>query len=319
MSREDRSSALQGWGGIDLLLLAVAGMWGTNFSVLKVGLADVPPLFFAAARFVIALALMVPWALSSGHSLRVARQEWLPIAGVGLLGHAAYMVLFLHGAARTSAANAAMILATVPVWVAVIGSASRLERVTRWGWAGACLALAGVFLIVIGGVDGAQLEFGGASAAGDALVLLATLAWSGYSVLVNPILKRCPPVTVTVLSITVGTVPLVLLTLPFVSPAKLLAISTRGWTALIVSAVIGIALPYFIWNFGILRLGSARTSLYSYVTPCFALIVAYLWLGEPLTLLQICGGALVLVGVGLARRPEGASKMLAVGPGSARS
>jgi len=299
----DRARAAKGsFRGVDLLLLSVAGMWGTNFSVLKVGLVDVPPMFFASARFVLALVLMVPMAWLTGHSLRVERRHVWPIVGVGLLGNAVYMVLFVYGAARTSADNAAMILATVPVWVAVMSSLSGTERVTRGGWCGVALSLGGVFCIAIGSDAGAELQFGGASLAGDGLVLLATLAWSGYSVLVKPLVRSCSPISVTVLSVAAATGPLLLLTVPFVSVEAVRGISPRGWITLAVSALIGIALPYFIWNYGIRQLGSARTSLYSYLVPFFALVVAWLWLGETLTPIQLVGGTLVLAGVLLARR-----------------
>jgi len=105
-----------------------------------------------------------------------------------------------------------------------------------------------------------------------------------------------------VLSVAAATGPLLLLTVPFVSVEAVRGISPRGWITLAVSALIGIALPYFIWNYGIRQLGSARTSLYSYLVPFFALVVAWLWLGETLTPIQLVGGTLVLAGVLLARR-----------------
>jgi drug/metabolite transporter (DMT)-like permease len=277
-------------------------MWGTNFSVLKVSLADVPPMFFASSRFVIALAVMAPLSLLTGDPLRVGRRDVLPILGVGLLGNGLYMALFVYGAARTSADNAALILATVPVWVALFAGLSGVERVARWGWAGVFLSLAGIACIVAGSSGGHGLEFGGASLAGDVLVLLSTMAWAGYSVLVKPLVRRCSPMSVTMLSAVAGAVPLLLLTLLVVPPGDLGRISTRGWITLVVSAVIGIALPYIIWNYGIRQLGSARTALYSYLVPFIALIVAWIWLGETLTPVQVAGGACVLAGVVLARR-----------------
>ena len=78
--------------------------------------------------------------------------------------------------------------------------------------------------------------------------------------------------------------------------------AARGWWALGASALIGIALPYFIWNHGVSVLGSARTALYSNLTPVVALLVAWLALGERLAPGQAAGGVLVIAGVLLARR-----------------
>ena len=288
------------FGRTDLALLLVVAMWGTNFSVLKVGLEHVSPLFFASSRFVLALAVMVPLAWLAGEPLGLGRGDRLRAAAAGLLGNGVYMLLFVNGAARTSAANAAMILATVPVWVALIADRAGIERFGRRGWPGVALALGGVVLIVTGGERGPEL--GHASRVGDLLVLLATLAWSGYTVLIRPLVLRASSSAVTIVATASGTLPLVLLTLPFVSLEELRAIPARGWTSLVVSALIGIAIPYFIWSHGVQRLGSARTALYSYLTPLVALVVSRLWLGERLAPRQWLGGVLVLSGVVLARR-----------------
>ncbi len=71
---------------------------------------------------------------------------------------------------------------------------------------------------------------------------------------------------------------------------------------LLFSGLFGIALAYFFWNYGVSHLGSARTALYSNLMPPIALLVAWLWLGETLTLLQWGGAVLALFGVFLARR-----------------
>lgn len=286
----------------DLLLVLVAVMWGANFSIIKVAMVDVPPLWFAAFRFVIALVVMFSLARMLGHSLYIERKGWWQVAGLGLLGNSTYQLLFVVGAERTTAANAALILATVPVFVGLIGRLIGSERIALWGWIGIGLSLAGIFEIITGSDRDAALEFGGATLVGDLLILLATLAWSTYSVLARPVVRRYPTMAVTVFSIAVGTVPLVLAALPTIDIDRLARISARGWIATCVSAIVGIAIPYFIWNYGISRLGSARTSLYAYITPLVALIVAALWLGERVTPQQVAGGALVLAGMLLARR-----------------
>ena len=288
-------------GHLDLLLLLMAAMWGTNFSIIKVALSDLTPLLFASARFLLIVPVMVGLAWLTGHSLRVERRYWLRIAGLGLLGNTVYQLLFIFGADRTSADNAALILATVPLFVAVLGSLAGFERVGGAGWIGVGLSLVGIFYIVTGSEGGASLEFGGASVFGDLLVLLATLAWSAYTVWMRPVVLRCSPVAVTVLSTAVGSVPLLLKALPVARVDELAQVTTRSWLALAASGMFGICLPYFIWNYGIRQLGSARTSLYSYLVPFIALVVAWAWLGETLTVQQFLGGGLALAGVALAR------------------
>ena len=102
-----------GFTRADLLLVLVAVMWGVNFSIIKIAMVDVPPFWFSAFRFVIALAVMLSLARMLGYSLRIERQAWWQVAGLGLLGNSAYQLLFVPGADRRTAAHAALDLAEI--------------------------------------------------------------------------------------------------------------------------------------------------------------------------------------------------------------
>jgi drug/metabolite transporter (DMT)-like permease len=99
-----------------------------------------------------------------------------------------------------------------------------------------------------------------------------------------------------------GTIPLLLICAPTIIRLDWAEIPWSAWLALIISGTFGIALAYFFWNYGVSRLGSARTSLFSNLVPPIALLTAWLWLGETLTLQQGIGTLLALGGVILARR-----------------
>ena len=115
-------------------------------------------------------------------------------------------------------------------------------------------------------------------------------------------LRDYSSITVTTFSTIVGVIPLVLLSIPPLVQLEWATISMIAWGAVIFSGVFSITLAYFFWNYGVSRLGSTRTSLYSNLTPPLALLTAWLLLGETLTFIQIGGGLLALGGVALARR-----------------
>jgi drug/metabolite transporter (DMT)-like permease len=286
----------------DVFLLLTTIFWSINFSLVKFALAELSPLAFNGLRMVLAAGLMLMLVPSLGYSLKFERQHLGRLIVIGLLGNTAYQLCFIFGIARTSADNAALILATVPAWVALIGTMAGTEKVTVGGWVGVLLSLLGIGLIVWGGAHQAQLHFGATTLWGDALILGATICWSLYTLASRPLLRNYSSITVTIFSTIIGIIPLVLLALPPLAHLEWTAISLTAWGALIFSAVFGITLAYFFWNYGVSRLGSARTSLYSNLTPPFALLTAWLLLGETLTLLQIGGGLLALGGVILARR-----------------
>ncbi len=286
----------------DALLLFTVFVWGTNFSAVKFGLSELPPLAFNAVRFLCG-------GTALGVAARVAGQRWhferrhLPfLICLGLLGNTLYQLLFIFGAAATTADNAALILATVPVWVALGGSLTGLERVEPAGWLGVGLSVAGIATIVLGADRGAGFHFGGASLAGDSLVLLGTFCWSAFTLMGRLAMRYYRPLAVTSFCALVGAVPLVLLGLPELARLDRGAVSPAAWAAAVFSGVFAIGAGTLCWNHGVARLGSARTSLYSNLVPLVALCVAWLALGETLTARQGWGALAAVAGVVLARR-----------------
>lgn len=286
----------------EALLLLTVTLWGVNFAVVKVGLAELPPLAFNSVRFLAAGAVLAAMAGAAGQWRRIERRHLPWLLGLGLLGNTIYQLLFVFGAAATTADNAALILATVPVWVALTGTLAGVERVAAAGWLGVALSLAGIALIVSGSDRHAELRFGGATLEGDALVLAATVCWSLYTLVSRPLMLRYGSTTVTTFSTLAGALPLIALGLPQLWSLDRAAVSSAAWVAAVCSGVGAIALAYSMWNFGISHLGSAHTSLYSNLTPPIALVTAWLGLGETLTPQQLAGAVLAVLGVVLARR-----------------
>ncbi|MBI1880834.1 MAG: EamA family transporter [Chloroflexi bacterium] len=286
----------------DGLLLLTVLFWSVNFSFVKFALAELSPLAFNGLRMLLAVGLMLVLAPALGYSLKFQRHHLGRLIVLGLIGNTAYQLCFIFGIARTTADNAALILATVPVWVALIGTIAGAEKVVAGGWLGVVLSLAGIALIILGGKYQTQLHLGGATLLGDGLILGATLCWSLYTLASRRMLRAYSAIAVTSFTTAVGVIPLLFLAIPSLAQLKWGSISMTAWGALLFSGVFGITLAYFFWNFGVSRLGSARTSLYSNLTPPLALLTAWLLLDEGLTLTQVGGGLLALGGVALARR-----------------
>ncbi|MBN1217602.1 MAG: EamA family transporter [Anaerolineae bacterium] len=286
----------------DGLLLLTVFFWGVNFSVVKVALLEIPPLLFNGLRFAFTSALMLVLTLATGHRLKFQRRHLPYLIGLGLLGNTAYQLFFILGIAQTTADNSALILATVPAWVALFGTLAGVEQVRRQGWLGVILSLGGIALIILGSNHQVDLQFGGATLRGDVLILLGTLCWSTYTLAIRPVLRHYPSAVLTSFSTLMGTIPLILLATPSMLAFHWRSVSGLAWSALIISGTFGITLAYFFWNYGVSRLGSARTSFYSNLSPPISLLVAWLWLGETLTPLQWGGALLALAGVVLSRR-----------------
>jgi drug/metabolite transporter (DMT)-like permease len=286
---------------LDLLLLLMVLIWGVNFSVVKVAMRDFPELAFNALRLVIGSSIfgvVIWWTRRSrgAGAAEVSRADWIRLIVLGVVGHFLYQLLFLGGLKRTSVANGSLIVGASPVAIALLSALAGHERVTALRWLGVLLALFGLYLVV-----GHRAEWSMESRLGDALMLASMLCWATYSVGAQPLLRRHSPLRVTGVSMSVGGVMYVAFSLPVLISLQWASISPLSWWLMIASAVLALSASYLIWYTAVQRLGSTRTSVFSYLTPVIAMVVAYLWLGEPISANQLLGAAAILAGLVVTR------------------
>jgi O-acetylserine/cysteine efflux transporter len=284
-----------------LLLVLIAAIWGANYPVIKTVLREMPPPAFNALRMVIASSVYLVLVTTTART-RPTRREWLDLVALGAFGQFLYQLFFMNGLARTSVANASLIVGWVPVVVALVSAALGLERLTRMHWIGIALSVVGIYFVVA--LDaGLSTE----TLIGDALTFGAVLAWAAYTLAARPLLARHSPLVVTGWSMTFGT----LLYLPYAAPSLAQVhwtqVSTSAWALTIASALLALNLSYVLWNAGVQRIGSAKTAIYSNLVPVFAVSSAVLWLGETVDTAKLAGAALVILGVVAARYGAGAA------------
>ena len=289
----------------DLMLLALVGVWGINFSVVKSAISgpDAPftPFGFNALRFAVAALTLLILLRRTGEAVPASRRDWLAIAGLGLFGNLLYQVFFITGIDRTSPANSSLILATTPVIVALIGVALRLDRLAAPAWLGIVMSLAGMVVVVLGNGASAAADRSTSSLPGDLLIFGATVVWSIYTMLAAPLLKRYSATMVTSLSLTIGALPIILIALPDLSRLDGNTIPITGWGAAIFSGMFGLAAAYVMWNRGVKVIGGARTAVYSNLIPIVAAAFAWLARGDAITVYHLIGAAIVLTGIQLTR------------------
>jgi drug/metabolite transporter (DMT)-like permease len=290
---------------LDLLLLLMIIIWGSNFSVVKYALRDFPEVSFNALRLLIASAVfLVAIAVVRARAragLRppeppISPREWRALLFLGIIGTGFYQLLFLAGVARTSVANSSLIFGCTPVAVAIMSSLAGHDRLNLARWAGAALSFSGIYTLV-----GLRAEISSATLVGDALIFGAMLCWSLYSVAAQPLLRRHSPLIVTGWAMTTGTVVYMAFAVVPMMRTDWSAISATSWVLMTLSALLALAFSYIVWYTAVQKIGSSRTAIYSNLTPIVAMIVAAIWLGEVITRTQILGAALILSGIALTR------------------
>jgi drug/metabolite transporter (DMT)-like permease len=279
------------------LLMAVFFL-GTNPVAVKLAVLDVPPLPFVAIRFLLAGLLLLPVALLLGQGREVRRKDLLSMAGVGFIGVGMNNVALTLGVSMTTASDTALIYAAVPIWGILLGLALGLERPTLWGIAGVALAFLGVGVVVYGGLGGG----GGSSLEGDLLVVIATICWGFYAVLSLPLLRTYSPIVVAAYTMFFGGLAVLPLALPGFVVARWSEVSGEAWGAVAYSTLLVAAYGFWAWQWGVSRVGANRVLVYQYLITLVGVASGVALLGEDLTVNKIIGGAVILVGVYLARR-----------------
>ena len=271
-------------------------IWGTNFSLVKVALRDFPEVAFNAMRMLTSGIVFVAVIASSRARPAFSRTDWFRLVFLGIVGTFLYQLMFVGGLKRTSAGNASLIVGASPIIIALMSSLAGHERVAPKRWFGVALGFAGLYFVV-----GHRADWSPASLAGDGMVIASMLFWATYSVAAQPLLKRYSPLAVTGTSFSIGAALYLLFTAPLLIKIDWPAISGSSWVLMFLSALLALNVSYVIWYTGLQKLGGTRTSMYSYLTPIVAMIVAALWLGEPVSGNQMIGAVAILTGLLITR------------------
>lgn len=281
-------------------LVLIAVIWGLNFPVMKAAIGEASPLAVNALRFPLA-ALAVAFLLRiQRRRLVPKRRDWGKVAVLGAVGHVVFQIFFIYALDLTSTGNAALLLATAPVWTVLVAASLGRERLKPGVLAGALITLAGMAFLVAGGSG----PLGG-SRWGDLLMVVAAISWALYTVLGRRAIEQHGALEVTGWALWVGAPFLFLAGLPDLWRLGFESISLRVWLAALYSGVLAVGLAYTLWYRAVGRIGQGRTAVYQNLVPVVALLVAWAWLGEVPTGMQVAGTGVILTGLIVARREGG--------------
>lgn len=283
----------------DLSLILVAVIWALNFSIIKVTLEEIDPYSFNALRFVFATGLLWLVARRRGYSLRVQKEHFWKMLGIGFIGNLLYQCLFIIGIDLTLSANAAVMLGTIPIWVALLSQFFTDEKLTTNKTIGVLLAFTGVALIIMGNEQ--PLSFESDTFLGNIITLLAAVCWATFTILSRKYLKVYSAIQYSAFMSAVGLASLLLVGLPFMVQLDWSGISPAGFGGILYSGALSVGLAYILWNSGVSKIGAVRTAAYQNLVPVLGLLFGVILLGEELTILQYIGAIFVIAGIVMAR------------------
>jgi drug/metabolite transporter (DMT)-like permease len=287
------------FGRTDVLMLLVTLLWGVNFSFVKIGLRELAPFGFNGFRLLLASSVLILILVLSGESFKVDRKTFGNVLILGLLGNTAYQMFFIHGINLTTASNTAIILAMTPVFIALISSLTKYERIHTATWAGILLSFVGFYLVISSRFG--TFQFSSQSLRGDLLILSGNICWALYTVFSKPLLGRISPLKLTTLTMTLGTIFYLPFCVKDILRIPYSEVSTKTWMSIVYSGLFALVIGYVIWYASLRRVGSTKTAIYVYLIPIFAVIFASFILGERIMVQQGIGALIIFLGVYLAR------------------
>ncbi|MEM9494862.1 MAG: EamA family transporter [Pseudomonadota bacterium] len=268
------------------LALLMVAIWGASFSVIKVALADAPPLLLSALRF---FMVAFPWVFLVPRP----KTHFMNVVAVGvLLGVLKFTFLFLALDGNIDAGVAAIVVQAQVFLTVMFSAVFFRERVRALQWTGMGLAAIGLAMFVFS-------KGGGASPLGIALIFGTALSWTGA----NLVFKRMGAVNMVSVMVWASLIPpplLLALSLLFEGAAPLATIadiSLRGWVLIVFLAYGATLICYAIWARLLKRYPAGAAAPVALAIPVFGVAVAALFLSERLTHLEVAAAALVMAGL----------------------
>ncbi|UCC86372.1 MAG: DMT family transporter [Anaerolineales bacterium] len=279
---------------VKLLLMAV--FWGGTFIAGRIISRDVEPFSAAFSRFFIAsiFLLVLTWRLE-GKLPSIKKSQVIPIILLGMTGIFGYNVFFFNGLKTVTAGRASLIVATNPIFISALSSLLFKERLSLIKVVGIFISVSGAIIVITTG-NLTQI-WNGSLGWGELYIFGCVLSWVAYSLIGKAILAELSPLISVSYSSVAGTVALLV-------PAYLEGVTQKfshypesSWLGFVYLALFGSVLGFRWYYEGIKKIGPMKASIFINFVPISATVLAFLILGEPITLSLLVGAILVGSGV----------------------
>jgi drug/metabolite transporter (DMT)-like permease len=257
-------------------------------------------------RFTLASTIFGVVLLLMRGSNRIEKRDIPTFFIFGFVGITSYFYIQFTGLQYTTTINSALIIATTPIMVGLMGQVLKIEKINRVMAFGIIIAFSGVALVISHG------EFSGILQSktwiGDLALLFNAIVWAGITLYGKKILQKYRPMVAMAYMHIFGT----LMLLPFAflpitdSPlflsGRVFTLSWQTFAAILYLAALCSVYAYYMWYMGIDRIGAVRTSVFAYFNPLFAAMAGVALLGEQIYLTTLIGGCMIIAGVYITNR-----------------
>lgn len=281
------------------ILILLGTIWGTSYLFIKLGVAEIPPVTFAAGRVVIAgLVLLVAVLARRERIPPFSPRGWWHFLALGVLNCVIPYTLISWGETEVSSGLAAILVGAMPIFTVLIAHfTTHDEKITRLKLVGIFLGFVGVVVIfspeLAGGI---RLTFWGMIA-----IVAAALSYAGATVVAHRFVGDTPRTVVSTLQMLSAAVILVPVALVVDRPFGLTP-SFSAWGSLLALSLVGTSFAYILYYWLIANTGPTRASLVTYISPAAGLALGAFVLKENIAPTAIGGLLLIIAGIALVNR-----------------
>jgi drug/metabolite transporter (DMT)-like permease len=215
---------------------------------------------------------------------------------LGILGVGVYNIVWTHGIHNTTAANAALLISTSPIFTGIYAVITKQEKVGLNRWIGTLLAFFGIYLI-IKWTPGTQFSFSSNSFIGNIFVLSGSILFSLYSIIAKPLLNYYSPTKVTTLAMVSGLPILIMYSILQGNILSYSIFKPQIWLEMTYIVVFGTIIAFVLWYKGIKQTSPVKTVFFHYIVPVMSMVFGAILLGENVFKGQILGAIFVFLGL----------------------
>ncbi|EER94017.1 hypothetical protein BDA96_01G221300 [Sorghum bicolor] len=273
--------------------------WGTAMVAMKGVIPRTGPFFVAALRLLPAGALLVAFAAARGRKQPAGWEAWLAIAAFGLIDAACFQGFLAEGLQKTSAGLGSVIIDSQPLTVAILASLLFGESIGAVGVGGLVLGVVGLLLLEVPAlsIEGNDTTIWGS---GEWLMFLSAQSMAVGTIMVRWVSKYSDPIMATGWHMIIGGLPLLVISVLNHDPAlsgHIQDLTLSDILALGYTSIFGSAVSYGVYFYNATRGSLTTLSSLTFLTPMFASVFGYLYLGETFSPVQLGGALLTLVAI----------------------
>lgn len=279
----------------EIILLVITVIWGINTPVMKIGLASLSPMVYNACRLIIAATVSLAILLITKSYKPMPMSDIKKIVSIGVFGFFFNQLLIMFGMYQTTAGNSSLVLATLPVEVAVINRIFKIEAISRRMRAGVITGLLGVFLVVLG--SDKEFSLFGPHLIGALLLLVGQFCYGYYTVFTKDLKDKYSTYQIFAYIMVLNAALFLMAELPELIRIDWGSVPESAVYSILFSSVFALVLANTVWIWIVGKLGSTKASLSQYLCPVISIAFAWVYLDETFGVLQFVGAAVILWGL----------------------